>query len=530
MFNLNIPNKFIVLSPPVSHMYMYVHVTCMYAHVCTCYMHVRTCTHMLHACTHMYVHVTCMYAHVHTCYMHVHTCMYMLHACTHMYVHVTCMYTHVCTHMLHGCTHMYVHVTCMYTHVCTCYMHVHTCMYMLHACTHMYTHVTCMYTHVCTCYMHVCTCTHMLHACTHMYVHVTCMYTHVCTCYMHVRTCMYIHMHTCITFSDIFQGHMEHLCIWNCFGVSLRAHITIVNPRTPIYAPADPHSEYFACPSSPRVHPKGQTYPVDCDKVVGGTNMATHLPHVTWLSHVPLLDLSVGWLPPSLNHIHLCCLWHACKTVYITCMSHVQHMYVTTCMSHACHMCTTCNAIGVNISIFLRYLETWHQLVLTNQKRREFMSTTTFLTSSTHYCWWCVLSLGRIGRTLWSVVSMEPPVIIPLALSAAKTKHVEMISLIFSFHRFISSQPSWCVCVCVRVCVHACVHVRVHVCKSVRACALYVPDHTHHWNVLTLQILNLFVAIIMDNFEYIVWDRSQLGAYDLGVFVRQWAKHDPKGE
>jgi hypothetical protein len=55
-------------------------------------------------------------------------------------------------------------------------------------------------------------------------------------------------------------------------------------------------------------------------------------------------------------------------------------------------------------------------------------------------------------------------------------------------------------------------------------CVLLAPTRTY------LQILNLLVAIIMDNFEYIVWDRSQLGAYDLGVFVRQWAKYDLHGE
>lgn len=42
----------------------------------------------------------------------------------------------------------------------------------------------------------------------------------------------------------------------------------------------------------------------------------------------------------------------------------------------------------------------------------------------------------------------------------------------------------------------------------------------------TIMILSLFVAIIMDNFEYIVWDRSRLGAYDLRLFVKQWAKYD----
>ena len=40
------------------------------------------------------------------------------------------------------------------------------------------------------------------------------------------------------------------------------------------------------------------------------------------------------------------------------------------------------------------------------------------------------------------------------------------------------------------------------------------------------QILSLFVAIIIDNFEYVTRDKSILGAYDLKQFVRHWFKID----
>ena len=43
----------------------------------------------------------------------------------------------------------------------------------------------------------------------------------------------------------------------------------------------------------------------------------------------------------------------------------------------------------------------------------------------------------------------------------------------------------------------------------------------------SMQILNLFVAIIIDNFDYIVRDRSILGAHQLGLFVKLWSTFDP---
>lgn len=48
--------------------------------------------------------------------------------------------------------------------------------------------------------------------------------------------------------------------------------------------------------------------------------------------------------------------------------------------------------------------------------------------------------------------------------------------------------------------------------------------------ILYLQILNLFVAIVIDNFDYIVRDKSILGAHQLGVFVKLWSIYDPQAE
>lgn len=40
-------------------------------------------------------------------------------------------------------------------------------------------------------------------------------------------------------------------------------------------------------------------------------------------------------------------------------------------------------------------------------------------------------------------------------------------------------------------------------------------------------MLNLFVAVIMDNFDYLTRDSSILGPHHLDEFVREWAEIDP---
>ena len=41
-------------------------------------------------------------------------------------------------------------------------------------------------------------------------------------------------------------------------------------------------------------------------------------------------------------------------------------------------------------------------------------------------------------------------------------------------------------------------------------------------------MLNLFVAVIMDNFGYLTQDESILGPHHLDEFVRVWAEFDPR--
>lgn len=45
-------------------------------------------------------------------------------------------------------------------------------------------------------------------------------------------------------------------------------------------------------------------------------------------------------------------------------------------------------------------------------------------------------------------------------------------------------------------------------------------------SVHPLQMLNLFVAVIMDNFEYLTRDSSILGPHHLDEFVRIWGEYD----
>ena len=42
-------------------------------------------------------------------------------------------------------------------------------------------------------------------------------------------------------------------------------------------------------------------------------------------------------------------------------------------------------------------------------------------------------------------------------------------------------------------------------------------------------MLNLFVAVIMDNFDYLTRDSSILGSHHLGEFITAWADFDPSG-
>jgi len=41
------------------------------------------------------------------------------------------------------------------------------------------------------------------------------------------------------------------------------------------------------------------------------------------------------------------------------------------------------------------------------------------------------------------------------------------------------------------------------------------------------QMLNLFVAVIMDNFDYLTRDTSILGPHHLDEYIRVWSEYDP---
>lgn len=43
-----------------------------------------------------------------------------------------------------------------------------------------------------------------------------------------------------------------------------------------------------------------------------------------------------------------------------------------------------------------------------------------------------------------------------------------------------------------------------------------------------LQIINLFIAVIMDNFEYLTRDWTVLGTHHLDEFKRVWSDYDPE--
>lgn len=52
----------------------------------------------------------------------------------------------------------------------------------------------------------------------------------------------------------------------------------------------------------------------------------------------------------------------------------------------------------------------------------------------------------------------------------------------------------------------------------------------HEHLVFDWQIINLFVAVIMDNFDYLTRDWSILGPHHLEEFVQLWADYDPEAK
>lgn len=50
------------------------------------------------------------------------------------------------------------------------------------------------------------------------------------------------------------------------------------------------------------------------------------------------------------------------------------------------------------------------------------------------------------------------------------------------------------------------------------------------WFTNLFQIINLFVAVIMDNFDYLTRDWSILGPHHLDEFKRIWSEYDPEAK
>lgn len=55
----------------------------------------------------------------------------------------------------------------------------------------------------------------------------------------------------------------------------------------------------------------------------------------------------------------------------------------------------------------------------------------------------------------------------------------------------------------------------------------FEPIRNSSTNIVRLQIINLFVAVIMDNFDYLTRDWSILGPHHLDEFIRLWSEYDP---
>ncbi|KAL7669230.1 hypothetical protein ACOME3_009895 [Neoechinorhynchus agilis] len=57
-----------------------------------------------------------------------------------------------------------------------------------------------------------------------------------------------------------------------------------------------------------------------------------------------------------------------------------------------------------------------------------------------------------------------------------------------------------------------------------------VPYFVSFYSICSFLIINLFVAVIMDNFDYLTRDWSILGAHHLDEFVRLWSEYDPEAK
>lgn len=64
-------------------------------------------------------------------------------------------------------------------------------------------------------------------------------------------------------------------------------------------------------------------------------------------------------------------------------------------------------------------------------------------------------------------------------------------------------------------------------CALMNHCSTAARPRLNSLFLCVFQMLNLFVAVIMDNFEYLTRDSSILGPHHLDEFIRVWAEYDP---
>ncbi|KAI0988337.1 hypothetical protein GJ496_002524, partial [Pomphorhynchus laevis] len=57
-----------------------------------------------------------------------------------------------------------------------------------------------------------------------------------------------------------------------------------------------------------------------------------------------------------------------------------------------------------------------------------------------------------------------------------------------------------------------------------------IPYFISFYSICSFLVINLFVAVIMDNFDYLTRDWSILGAHHLDEFVRLWSEYDPEAK
>lgn len=95
-----------------------------------------------------------------------------------------------------------------------------------------------------------------------------------------------------------------------------------------------------------------------------------------------------------------------------------------------------------------------------------------------------------------------------------------------SWHLIMIDTVSGKKCACENVsATGACLSVQDKLCGSDFAYPYFITFIL----VTTFLMLNLFVAVIMDNFDYLTRDSSILGTHHLDEYVRIWAEFDPMG-